>query len=295
MTQSPEAVLLLTHFLDERIVTGFRRLRDEVGSGRDVWVLFNLTDDNNPGFAAPPDLRVFGFREADLRALNYPRKGRAIRDVDIELFSFPFQRAHPHYGRVWVVEYDVEFTGRWATVFDHFRDDDADLLATNLHRHADNPGWENWSSVRGPAGRPPRETLLRAFMPFSRLSSRAYHALDTAYGLGWQGHYECLVPTLLTAAGLVIEDIGGSGEFVRPGNVERFYTSTPSVNDLSPGSFVFRPVMAAPGERPDTLWHPVKPPSTAYVRGWRNGRLGVLARRANRLSQSVARLWGMGG
>ena len=291
MTQSPEAVLLLTHFLDERIVATARRLRQEAGAGRDVWVLFTLTDDNNPGFVAPPDLRVYGFREADLVALGYPRKGRAIRDVDIELFSFPFQRAHPQYRHIWIVEYDVDFTGRWATVFDHFRDDDADLLATNLHRFDDNPGWDNWSSVHGPAGRPARESLLRSFMPFARLSARAYRTLDVAYRRGWRGHYECLVPTLLAEAGLVIEDIGGSGEFVRPGNRERFYTSTPTVTDLSPGTFVFRPVMHAAGERPDTLWHPVKPPSTAYVRGWRNGRMGILARRATTLSRRMARLW----
>jgi hypothetical protein len=296
MDRGREAVCLLTHFLDDRIVGIFRRLAAEAGDGRDAFVLFNRSDDNNPGFRPPPDLRIFSFVEDDLRALGYPHKGRHIQDVDIELFSFPFHRAHPEYRRVWVVEYDVDYTGRWSELFDAFRHSGADLLATSIHRHAVNPGWENWDSVRGPAGRPAAERLLRAFLPFSRLSEAAYQALDQAYRKGWRGHYECTIPTILTLAGLKIEDIGGGGEFVLPGNRNRFYTSTPTANDLSPGTFVFRPIRIATGERPDTLWHPVKPPATHYVRGWRTGRMAGLTRRAaaaaRRCAAFVARMWG---
>jgi hypothetical protein len=283
MTDGQEVVLLLTHFLDDRIVAGYRRLAGE--AGRDVVVLFNKTDDRNPGYVPPPDVKVFPFLERDLRALGYPRKGRHIRDVDIELFSFPFHRAHPGYQRVWVVEYDVDFTGPWSRLFDAFGDDPADLLATNIHRHADNPGWENWGGLAGP-------DAIRAFMPLSRLSARSYDALDAAYRRGLAGHYECVVPTVIHRAGLTIEDIGGDGEFVRPGNRNRYYTSSPGVNDLSPGTFVFRPVMAAPGMRPNTLWHPVKPPTTRYAGGWRNGRLGLLRRRTLALGRRVAELFG---
>lgn len=282
-----EAVVLLTHFLDDRIIGIYRRLVAEAGAGREVHVLFNRSDDNNPGYQPPADVRIFSFVEADLQALGFPRKGRHIRDEDIELFSFPFHRAHPEYERVWIVEYDVEFTGRWSDLFDAFADNDADLLATNMHRHHDNPGWENWQGVRSPSGRPPHRIMLRAFMPFSRLTARAYAALSEGYRQGWRGHYECTVPTILALAGLRIEDIGGSGEFVAPGNRDRFYTSTPTVNDLSPGTFVFRPVMAQAGDRPNTLWHPVKPPSTRYVRGWKLGRLALLTRKVVALSRRI--------
>ncbi|MBW7850593.1 MAG: hypothetical protein H3C38_08870 [Rhodospirillales bacterium] len=290
MPPRSEAVLLLTHFLDEHIVSLYRRLAAEAGA-RDVRILFNATDDGNPGYRAPGDAAVWPFGEADLRSLGYPRKGRHISDLDIELFSFPFQRAHPEYEHVWIVEYDVDFTGSWSEVFDAFSSNDADLLATNIHRFADNPGWWNWRGVRGPGGRVATEALVRVFMPFSRMSRRAYATLDAAYRQGWRGHYECTVPTILTQAALRIEDIGGDGEFVRPANRNRFYTSTPTVNDLSPGTFVFRPVMAAAGGRPNTLWHPVKPPGTRYVRGWRLGRMAAANRRLMALARRAGRQW----
>lgn len=293
MSEGLEAVCLLTHFIDDRIVGIARRLATEAGEGRDVVVLFNRTDDNNPGFRPPADVRIFAFDEDDLRALGYRHKGRHIRDVDIELFSFPFHRAHPEYERVWVIEYDVDFTGRWSRLFDSFRGGDAALLATNIHRYIDNPGWENWGATR--PGRPlARAELVRAFMPCSRLSRAAYQALDAAYRAGWRGHYECTVPTILATGGLVVEDIGGDGPFVRPDNRNRFYTSTTSSNDLSPGTFVFRPVRTVAGDRPDTLWHPVKPPATRYVRGWRTGRMATVARWAATMSR-MARIWGRDG
>lgn len=155
MPPRSEAVLLLTHFLDEHIVSLYRRLAAEAGA-RDVRILFNATDDGNPGYRAPGDAAVWPFGEADLRSLGYPRKGRHISDLDIELFSFPFQRAHPEYEHVWIVEYDVDFTGSWSEVFDAFSSNDADLLATNIHRFADNPGWWNWRGSAVPGAEWPR-------------------------------------------------------------------------------------------------------------------------------------------
>jgi len=63
----------------------------------------------------------------------------------------------------------------------------------------------------------------------------------------------------LNAAGLVIEDFGGDGEFVASGNRNRFYTNAPSHCYLVPGSLVFRPMRIMPGLRRNHLWHPVKP------------------------------------
>ena len=62
--------------------------------------------------------------------------------------------------------------------------------------------------------------------------------------------------TLLFAAGMNLEEIGGDGPFVRPGNTERFYTrhSGPT------GTLRWRPVWTEPLTRPNTLYHPVKAP-----------------------------------
>ncbi|MGE5478444.1 MAG: hypothetical protein ACM3Q1_17455 [Bacteroidales bacterium] len=286
-----EAVLLMTHFVDPMIVAKARRLAAEAG-GREVVVLLNRTDDVNPGFRRPPDLRVFEFTVDDLRALGYPIKGRRIRDKDIELFAFTFMKARPDVDRVWVVEYDVDFTGRWGDLFDHFAGSDAALLATSLHRWAVNPGWPNWPSVQTPSG-PPADLsdYIRAFMPFYRLSRSGFAVLDAAYHAGWEGFYEGIVPHILLEAGLEVEDIGGDGEFVRPDNRGLFYRSNPADNTLAPGTFVFRPIVAQPGPEPNMLWHPVKPEQSTHRTGWPIKRREQIVHRARTLARhSLARL-----
>ncbi|CAA7625490.1 hypothetical protein [Magnetospirillum sp. UT-4] len=291
MAGNREAVLLMTHFIDDVIVARYRRLVAESGS-RPVFVLLNASDDVNPSYRRPRDLKVFSFTAESLRGLGYPTKGRRIRDKDIELFVFPFFRAYTEFDRVWVVEYDVEFTGRWSELFDHFADSQAALLATSLHRHAVNPAWPNWPSVSTPEG-PPADLsrFVRAFMPFYRLSRSGYLALDAAYRQGWDGFYEGIVPRILLDAGLGIEDIGGEGEFVRPANLGRFYRSTPADNTLSPGTFVFRPIRALPGPEPGMLWHPVKPETATHRTGWPIKRRQQIVHRATAFArQSMARL-----
>ena len=291
MAGTREAVLLMTHFIDDMIVGQYRRLVAESG-GRDVYVLLNKTDDINPTYRRPADLRVFEFTVDDLRALNYPIKGRRIRDKDIELFSFTFWKRHPEYARIWVVEYDVAYTGHWSELFEHFAGSPAALLATSIHRWAVNPNWPNWPSVETPAG-PPGDLsgFIRAFMPLYRMSGEGYEALDRAYKAGWEGFYEGIVPRILLDAGLSVEDIGGDGEFVAPGNRGRFYASNPADNTLSPGTFVFRPIYAQPGQEPGRLWHPVKPPQATHRTGWPIKRREQFVHRARTLAKhSMARL-----
>lgn len=291
MAGKREAVLLMTHFVDDLIVDQYRRLAAESG-GRDTFVLLNASDDVNPGYRRPDDLRVFAFTVDDLRRLGYPIKGRRIRDRDIELFSFTFLAARPQYDRIWVVEYDVAFTAPWHELFDHFVDNDAALLATSLHRHEVNPAWPNWTTLETPSG-PPADLsgYVRAFMPLYRLSRTGFVALDAAYRAGWEGFYEGLVPHLLMQAGLRVEDIGGDGEFVDPRNRGRFYRSTPSDNSLAPGTFVFRPIRHSPGSEPGILWHPVKPQAGTHRAGWPIKRREQIVHRARVLARhSLARI-----
>jgi hypothetical protein len=278
------AVLLMTHFLDDGIVAQYRRLKAEA-VGLDVFLLYNRSDDPAPGFPVPADVEVSSLCADKIRALGYPRKGLRLNARDVELFVMLFRRRHPDYAHYWIVEYDVDFSGRWSVLFDAFAASPADLLATTVHRFAVNPKWPNWNTVEGPLGPLPTSCLLRAFMPCCRLSGDALTALDRAYALGWSGHYEATVPTLVADAGLSIEDMGGEGEFVAAGNRNRFYTNTPANNHLAPGSFVFRPVRSSPGMQANLLWHPVKP--TIASTGWETGKIRRLSRWINRRMASL--------
>ena len=58
--------------------------------------------------------------------------------------------------------------------------------------------------------------------------------------------------------GLSLEDIGGQGEFVREGNLNRFYENTPTVKSMSPGTFVCPPAHPIDVALPNRLYHPIK-------------------------------------
>jgi hypothetical protein len=100
---------------------------------------------------------------------------------------------------------------------------------------------------------------VRAFLGVSRLSRSACETLDRAFTVdGWAGHDEVAVPTILRTYGLSLEDIGGDGEFVRPGNENRFYTNSPTRPLLAPGTFVCPPRVPDSLDQPGKLYHPVK-------------------------------------
>jgi hypothetical protein len=173
---------------------------------------------------------------------------------------------NPEVEHVWGIEYDVHYEGDWSTLFGHFADSTADLLATAIRSKRETPKKMVVPPLQAPSFRPYLEAdRMYAFLPLFRLSRRGASAIDRAYRAGAAGHYELTWATILHGAGLTLEDIGGDGAFVRPENVDRFYFNTPASFSLGPGTFVFRPPLRNVIRRANTLWHPVKPP---IVRNW---------------------------
>lgn len=273
-SQNRTALLFLTHVKNKNTDGQISKLFKECSKNFDVFV---LCDNSGEIFDChKDDKRYFLFDVARLRAMGYPGKS-VSEDLssanqgdyhhrrfnfdpgNVELPVLLFFKAHPGYDHYWTVEYDVRFTGAWDAFFSAFEKNDADLLGTTLTRYERIPDWFHWPSLALGAMRVGQDAYLRGFFPLYRLSRRALERLDRDYRTGVKGHFECLVPTLLCHAGMTIEDIGGDGEFVRPGNVNRFYRNTPTKGHLGPGTFVFRPIMERPGDEPNTLWHPVKP------------------------------------
>lgn len=261
-----EVVLLLNHVQDEALY----ELHDDLvrNSGdRDVFLLSDRTQRSLPWPRRPAGARELRFTQADLRALGFPGKQqlwttgagpRSLALGNAELPVLLFARQHPGYERYWIIEYDVRFTGEWRRLFDELLSSPADYLTTGIARFDEIPMWSHWPSVDVSAIGIDRSAWLRGFCPVWRLTRRAIDAIESAYRQGVCGHMEGLVPTVLQHAGCVIEDIGGEGAFVPAGRTNRFYTSDRLHPDFAPGTFVYRPVMTRAGDRPDTLWHPVK-------------------------------------
>jgi hypothetical protein len=260
-------VVLVSHFVDSTVRTTFERLRLEVPPDHDLFLLLNLKEPDaslTRGF--DPD-RVMEISQAELLALPYPEKcitaGWQIQG-NLDLAFLAFCHRHPGYDCFWFIEYDVHYQGCWGRFFSHFRDSSADVLGTILTPLEQVP--QKLKILEYPKLKGPSPVgwsisdMIKGFFPICRLSAAALDSLDAAYRSGIGGHYEITLPTIAANAGLLVEDIGGRGQFVRPDNLDRFYFANPASFTHSPGTFVFRPSVRRVLPRENTLWHPVKPP-----------------------------------
>jgi hypothetical protein len=270
------AVFFLTHLLGPRLLDRYRKLRDDCRERYDVHFAADLTSGRLRTDAVPADVRpdVHGFTR-DQVALSHATGDEAGQDGfrlyggNLDHVFLHVKKAFPEYEHFWWVEHDVAFTGDWTTLFGHFDDSDSDLVGTTLTPYEAIPGWHWWDGFDAPDGIPKPE-WIRGFFPCFRISARGLDALDEAYRSGWSGHAEAVLPTALAARGLTLEDIGGSGLWVRAGNRNRFYTNRPHRHrTLGPGSFVYRPTRPLPGLRRDRLWHPVKSRQGRFMPWWR--------------------------
>ena len=110
------------------------------------------------------------------------------------------------------------------------------------------PDWSWWESLSLPGryGSAPRR---RAFMPIYRISQKGLNGLREAVESGCSGHFEALIPTLLGASQLKIDDLGAG----------RFYTSSRAPHgSLALGTMRYRPAHLFPTLARNFLYHPVK-------------------------------------
>jgi hypothetical protein len=258
-------VVLQTHFYNKPLARLFAGMTARLPEGYSAIVLMHV----RPGTPKPQLLlreRHHFVTTPEIRNPAYLRKSEGPgwgiwRGGHTDLIALNFFNAYPHYDRYWFIEYDVRFSGRWNEFFAFFDADAADFLSTSIRRKTEHPAWMHWPTlhVPGDAGTLPDDERLCSFMPVFRVSRRGMEAVDRAYRGGWGGHCEATWPTIIHYAGLTIEDLGGDGTFVAPGNHTRFYSNTPENEDLFPGSLVFRPVRSWTGAHRNWLWHPVKP------------------------------------
>ena len=145
------------------------------------------------------------------------------------------------------MEDDVRFSGDWKDFFDSFASSTSDFLSSVIETKAENPNWYWWASLKTGNEVIAEEKLLKAFNPIYRLSRQALACIDAYLRIGWMGHHEVLLPTLLYNKGFLVEDFGGVGAFVCPENKAKFYNDT---------SMRIAPVL--PDDRKNYLFHPVK-------------------------------------
>lgn len=104
-----------------------------------------------------------------------------------------------------------------------FEGNDADLLATQIRRYAEDQNWTWWAHLKAPSGVNPLSSGVAALLPMVRFSRRAAEVVIEGIGKGWSGHPEAVIPTLVNRAGLMIEDIGGTGSFTPKERIGLWY------------------------------------------------------------------------
>ena len=242
-----QAVLYLTNKSNEWTLSAFHALEQSLQGMADVYFAYHQQRDVLPVSLQNIE-NLFVFTSDVLNELGYTpiEKGKLVPGSN----HFPllkFFKENQCYDYYWLVEDDVRFSGDWKDFFDSFASSTSDFLSSVIETKAENPTWYWWTSLKTGNEVIAEEKLLKSFNPIYRLSSQALVCIDAHLRIGWMGHYEVLLPTLLYNKGFLLEDFGGEGTFVRPENNAKFYDDT---------SMRIAPVL--PDDRKNYLFHPVK-------------------------------------
>lgn len=242
-----QAVLYLTTKSNEWTLSAFHALEQSLQGMADVYFAYHQQGDVLPVSLQNVE-NQFVFTSDVLKELGYTpmERGKLVPGSN----HFPllkFYKENQGYDYYWLVEDDVRFSGEWKDFFGSFASCTSDFLSSVIKTKAENPTWCWWTCLKTGNEVIAEEKLLKSFNPIYRLSSQALVCIDAHLRIGWMGHYEVLLPTLLYNKGFLLEDFGGEGTFVRPENNAKFYDDT---------SMRIAPVL--PDDRKNYLFHPVK-------------------------------------
>ncbi|MEZ0272785.1 MAG: hypothetical protein ACAH18_11890 [Methylophilaceae bacterium] len=207
-------VLFLAHQWSEAIGQRFARLRRELSPFVDCFVLLQ-NDQGDVLRSWTAFLHAIGASDALVPfladelpgelGLRYFGENRIMGNTHFPLLRFARSRRYRHY---WQVESDVEYRGNWLSFFGAYRECETPLLASHIHRYHDWPTWHWWHSFAVPTDSGlALANLYKAFFPVFRISPPAIEAVEQAHRAGWLGHFEVVVPTAVTRAGLGLQDL----------------------------------------------------------------------------------------
>ena len=252
-----EAFIFLAHSHQRDLIEEFNKIETACREYGDAWFLFQGEDRNFK--LDHPGQRLEQCALDNLLKCGFASTHPFIIPGNSHFLILWFFRKHPHYRRYWVIEYDCRFSGSWGTLFEAFKDQDADFVTSYIRRYAEEPDWPHWP-LSHPTQAIPLEERLRCFHPLYRISQPALKFLEKAHIEGWAGHSEVLIPTLLHHNKYSLQDFGGDGSFVPRGWENKFYTAPihGTRGWLDQGTLRFRPVHEQIGSLKDKIYHPIK-------------------------------------
>lgn len=259
-------VFFLCHKINQEIKRRFVRLKHQLPIGHKAVFLFSSgAAASRPDWLDESEFLLLITREVMGKTFASRLResaGHIISgNIDQVFIAAALQRPSADY--YWLVEYDVVFRGHWSAFFGDFGDVACDFLGTSFYKKTDMPNWYWWKYFRWPQDGMilEEEKIIRCFVPLMRLSRPAIIFLAKVYSKErWQGHTECLLPTLLFRYGFTIEDIGGNSFLTPEQRKGKWYDNRLVGGQVLSGPFSSRPIMTRPGWRRNRLYHPAKTP-----------------------------------
>ena len=253
-----QALIFVTHNLTSRQLDRFERIKTAFAPYGDAFLLCQSDCQSYDTFSGiTPDVKKLEFSIEDLAKLSYRAIEKSIIPGSNHFILMWFYKNHPGYSYYWNIEYDVEYTGDWSKLFGRFAESHADFLSTHIRPFDQEPGWYWWSAMFTGDIYIPIRKRIASFNPIYRLSARAVDFLDEKLSIGWAGHHEVFIPSVLNRYGYKLEDFGGNGMFVKKGNINKFYNeSIPS--PLGTMRHAPRFGIESIDRRRKLLYHPVK-------------------------------------
>lgn len=214
-------ILFSSHIVNNETINRYLKIRE--GIPQNIKIVWCLNKREGEVYTLPKDIEVFEFTKEDFQYLPYTVFSEDIW-FNANLIMMLFYLQNPRYDFYWFIEYDVIFTGSWDLLFCAFADTKSDLISSHVERYSNaNTSWQWWDVIELKDKVIPIENRLKSFNPVYRLSHRALSFLHECLSKGNAGYYEVLMPTILYDGGFTLEDFGGTGDFVKPGNRNRFY------------------------------------------------------------------------
>lgn len=260
-----QVVAFFTHLFDDEIESRYLKLKSDLEGVAEVLIF------SQAGTRIPERYRdrTYFFDYEGIRSAAKRVIGDQLLPGNVHLVELDFYRNHPGFDYYWFIEFDVVFSGNWATLFRAVRDDRADLLAGHVRGFQQERKWPWWETLDLPGCPLSQAEWVRAFFPVYRISTAGFQAVDKWVKRGWTGHFEGLIPCAIRSESLSISDLGGTGPWTPRERRHRFYSSFSwdGGGTLAAGTLRHRPPQGSLRLRRDTIFHPVKAISRERNRG----------------------------
>ncbi|MDQ1090492.1 hypothetical protein [Siphonobacter sp. SORGH_AS_1065] len=254
-----QIILILTRDLNDISFKLYDEINKHLRSSIDIFILSN-TDISKYIYSSDYKRNIYIFGTCVWDDLNIQPLGEKFVPGNTHLALLKFFLDYPDYESYWLIEDDVRFSGNWSLLFNTFNNfTHFDFLSSHIRSYIQEPYWYWWETLEHDSFEIPLEIRLRSFNPIYRISNNALSYIYNIHKIGWKGHYEVLLPTMLYLGNYKILDFGGSGHFVSEGFQNRFYTSESNhYGSLSQGTMKYRPISRKIGSLKNKLYHPIK-------------------------------------